>query len=113
MTHMLSNRVAEGHGWEKWGGTYTEVLPYLQHYFSQVIREIQEKIRIDFADEIAEQVKQLCNPDPELRGHPKNIKNIMHGGNQYSLERYVSIFDRLARKAEWSMTRREPIERSN
>lgn len=108
MTHMLSKRIAVEHRWEKWGGTYAEVLPYLQHYFTQVIREIHENIRIDFADEIAEQVKQLCNPDPELRGHPKNI---MYGGNQYSLERYVSTFDRLSKKAEWSLTRTDPIRR--
>lgn len=110
MTHMLSSRTAAEHRWENWGGTYSEVLPYLQHYFTQVIREIQEKIQIDCADEIAEQVKQLCNPDPELRGHPKNIR---FNGNQYSLERYVSIFDRLAKKAEWSLTRRDPIGRQN
>ena len=109
MTHILSERIAPKHRWDKWGGTYAEVLPYLQHYFVQVVREIQGNIRIDFADEIAEQVKQLCNPDhadTELRGHPKNI---MYGGDQYSLERYVSTFDRLAKRAEWSLRRSDPI----
>ena len=109
MTHLLSKRVTKQHRWDRWQGAYSEVLPYLQHYFAQAVREIggfvrdsQEYAQIEFADEIAECVNQLCNPDPRLRGHPRNIK---YGGNQYSLERYVSAFDLLAKKAEWALMR--------
>ena len=66
-------------------------------------------VRTASADELAGLVTQLCNPDPQLRGHPKNIG---YRGDRYSLERYVSIFDRLAKKAEWSLTRRDSIMRS-
>ncbi len=110
LTHLLLMRLDEEHRPTKWGGTYKEVLPYLQHRLMQIIRELRGMIRIDFADEIADIVKQLCNPDPTLRGHPKNNK---FNRNQYSLERYVSIFNLLAKKAEWSLTRRDPIRRSN
>ena len=109
MTHLLSKRVTKQHRWDRWQGVYSDVLPYLQHYFAQAIREIRELVResqeytqIDFADEVAECVNQLCNPDPRLRGHPRNIR---YGGNQYSLERYVSAFDLLAKKAEWALMR--------
>ena len=110
MTHLLFKRIDKKHHYENWGGGYSEVLPYLQHVFTQIIRELRQNIRTDVADDIANTVKQICNPDPELRGHPRNIKS---RGNQYSLERYISIFDRLAKKAEWSLTRRGTIRQSN
>ena len=112
MTHLLFKRLDKKHRFQNWGGTYSEVLPYLQNIFAQIIRELREEIQGDFAfaNEIAELVKQLCNPDPQQRGHPKNI---ISSGNQYSLERYVSIFDRLAKQAEYSLTHRKPIRRLN
>ena len=109
MTHLLLERLDRKHHYAEWGDLYSEVLPYLQKVFAQVIRELRDQIRPDFADPIVESVQQLCNPDPKRRGHSKNIGS---GGNQYSLERYVSLFDRLARKAEWSLTHRHPIGRS-
>ena len=102
MTHLLFKRLDKKHHYKHWGGTYDEVLPYLQHEFVQIIRELREKIRTDVADEVATLVDQLCNPDPQRRGHPKNLQS---SSNQYSLERYVSTFDRLAKHAEWSLTR--------
>ncbi len=110
MTHLLLNRLDEQHFYTNWGGNYKEVLPYLQSAFAQIIRELQEKIHSNFTDDITEMIKQLCNPDPDRRGNPKNIR---YSGNQYSIERYVSIFDRIAKKAEWSLTRRDSIRRSD
>ena len=109
MTHLLLKRLDKEHSYKNWGGLYSEVLPYLQQVFTEIIRELREKSRIDFADELAGLVTQLCNPDPQLRGHPKNIG---YRQDRYSLERYVSVFDRLAKKAEWSLTRRDSIMRS-
>ena len=110
MTHLLSKRLNREHHWSKWDGTmYREILPYIQNVFAQIVRGFRDEITIDFADEIADLVKQLCNPDPERRGHPGNAR----WGNKYSLERYVSIFDRLAKKAEWSLRGKDSIRRSN
>lgn len=92
-THLLLKRLHRQHHYDMWAETYREVLPYLQRAFTQMIRELRLEIRPDIADAVAELVEQLCNPDPELRGHPRNI---LSSGNQYSLERYVSAFDRLA-----------------
>ena len=111
MTHLLLKRLDPGHHYLKWGEPYSEVLPYLQRVFTQIIRELRDQIRSDISEPIAESVKQLCNPDPKRRGHPKNTG--FSGNNQYSLERYVSLYDRLAREAEWSLTRQQPIRRSN
>jgi hypothetical protein len=39
----------------------------------------------------------LCDPDPRVRGHIKNVKG---NGNSYSMERFVAVLNLLATKAE-------------
>ena len=109
MTHLLSSRLDQKYHWNKWTGKYDEVLPYIQFVFAQIIREFRGNIHPKFSNDIAEMVRHLCNPDPTLRGHPKNINA---NSNKYSLERYVSLLDLLARKAEWSLNHKDPIRRS-
>jgi serine/threonine protein kinase len=87
-------RPAEWNG--TWAGTYEEVLPYVRGAFDDAM-EAFEGILPSGLEEVAVAVRQLCDPDPTLRGHPRNRVGI---GNQFSVERYVSIFDRLARAAE-------------
>ena len=102
MTHLLFERLDRQHHPQTWSGTYEDILPYLQHVHVQILRELREKIQSDISDQIVELVNQLCNLDPKFRGHPQNTK---FSGTQYSLERYVSIFDRLAKQSEWSLIR--------
>ena len=98
MSHLLIKRVDKSHHYKVWGDGYDGVLPYLQSIFAQFVREFSRSVPPDFADDITTLVRQLCNPDPRKRGHPKS----MNVGNKYSLERYVSKFDLLAKRAEWS-----------
>ena len=102
VSHLVFPRLDKKHHYDQWGGDYGEVLPYLQQVFSQVFRELRQRIPADFVDELVEAVTQLCDPDPHKRGHPKSIR---HGSRQYSLERFVSKFDLLARRAELSTNR--------
>ena len=85
-----------------WNGSYRSVLPYVRNAhdfcFSEFERHVPRKIR----SRLGEAIRQLCEPDPLLRGHPIDIGS---QGNSYSLERYVSRFDHLARVAEWEMRR--------
>jgi serine/threonine protein kinase len=76
-----------------WTGTYQQLLPSLQDAFGKVLVRLRGMIDPRFQSEVTEVVKELCSPDPDFRGHPKNRSRI---GNQYSLERYVAQFDRLA-----------------
>lgn len=108
MTHLLFSRLDNPYHYDHWSGEYSEVLPYIQHEFAQVIRDLVESTRTDYADEIANTVRQLCNPDPAKRGHPIALR---FGVNQYSLERYVSIFNRLAKHAELSLTHQLPLKK--
>lgn len=99
MTPALFHRLAPEHRRERWPGTYREVLPFIQHAFSGVMEDVS---RMNFfgINEVATSIAQLCNPIPELRGHPKDRHR-----HRYSLERYIAQFDLLARKAEFAFAR--------
>lgn len=76
-------------------------LPYIRKAFFDAIKELEQNIREkagDLTDEIVILVKELCEPDPEKRGHPLD-RNL----NPYNLERYVSKLDLLASKAEYAL----------
>ena len=107
MTPLLLARLSEKHHYKNWSGSYSEVLPYLLHAFTQVIRDLRANMQQEYADRIAELVNQLCYPNPSRRGHPKNIVST---GNQYSLERFVSILGNLASRAEYSLKRHFPLK---
>ncbi|MCY4428144.1 MAG: protein kinase [Halieaceae bacterium] len=117
MTHLLFARLDDEHRFEKWGGPYSDVLPYLRQIFAQVIRDfpkilpegtILSSYHHDIVNRISEAIRQLCDPDPELRGHPRNVGR---SDTRYSLERYVATFDLLVRKAEWSLMNKVPVEK--
>ena len=106
ITHLLFARLESRFHYQEWGSSYSEVLPYLNHVFAQIISDLQKYIRTDYANEIADIVKQLCHPNPKQRGHPKNV---VSSANQYSLERYISILNMLAKRAELSLTYRRQL----
>lgn len=81
----------------KWHGEYADVLPHLQQAFGELLAYLEPNIPGPVRDVLLTAVKELCEPDPSKRGHPKNR---MPHGNPYSLERYVSRFDLAARRAE-------------
>lgn len=82
------------------GGVFEDVLPYLRDAFGRGVKLFGEDVPEEVRGEMVEVVRQLCEPDPRLRGHPRNRAG---GGNQYSLERYISKFDILAKKAEFGL----------
>jgi serine/threonine protein kinase len=92
-----------------WAGNFQEVLPYVRNAFGDSIHAFGEPLTIDIRDRLTTAVKQLCEPDPALRGHPLNRRGI--GANQYSLERYIALFDVLAKKAEIDLARSNAIVR--
>lgn len=80
-----------------WVGDYRSVLPILQTRFTSVIEQFKSTLPDWAADDLTKAMSELCNLDPQLRGHP--LERIGHR-NRFSLVRYVSLFDRLAKKAE-------------
>lgn len=86
---------------ENWGGTYREVLPHIQAAFEEVLTDLGTRVPSDFATPVTQAVRELCNPDPALRGHPRNHRL---AGNRFDLQRYISLFDRLAFHALYGRT---------
>lgn len=86
-----------------WAGTFDDALPYLFDAFSRVITEFRLRLPEEIRDELSDIVIQLCNPNPIERGHPSNKKGL---SDPYSLERYVSKLDHMARKAEHGLVTR-------
>lgn len=83
--------------WDSWNGTYEQVLPYLRVAFYEAIGYLEEEFPLRFKSELTEIVLQLCDPDPLLRGHPRDRE--MSHGNPYSVRRYVNLFDLLTNRA--------------
>jgi serine/threonine protein kinase len=76
-------------------------LPFYQKCFSHALMLLKNEIdhySVELCKEILPLVKMLCEIDPKERGH---ITNRRMNINQYSLERFISKFDLLAKKAEY------------
>ncbi len=72
-----------------------QIIPYLQNSYNNVIAEFSKFVHESVRDETSQVLRQLTDIDPERRGHPSARRS---HGNNFSLERYVSIFDRLSFK---------------
>jgi len=102
MTTLLKTFLPTAYNWTNWSGNYEIVLPYLKDAFAETLAYLDECLRTIFSDaktctEIREIVGYLCDPDPLRRGHPDNR---MLPSTRYSMIRFVTIFDRLARAFE-------------
>jgi len=99
MTAHLLSRLDSQHHPMNWGGTYAEVLPYLQTAFTQVLGHVEPLIDERVRTNVLNLIKQQCNPDIAHRGHPKGIGRPA----QYSLERYLSELDLTTKRLEIKM----------
>ena len=98
-TRLLNDFIPDAHRPRAWSGTYADVLPYVQEYFRLMNERVKPNIPEIVREELSTAISQLCEPDPSRRGHPKN--HLV--GNRFGLERYVSLFNRLALMARISM----------
>jgi len=97
MTAMILAHVAPNHLYTVWGGTYSEVLAEIRDAFGVALEEFSNNVPGEQLRKVLrEAVSQLCDPDPAHRGHPSNRQGF---ANPYSLERYVSLFNRLTQRA--------------
>jgi eukaryotic-like serine/threonine-protein kinase len=102
-TALLRQNIHSAHAWGTWQGSFPDVLPYIREAFDRVMQTFKAAVDKPVRDELVVVVRELCEPDPALRGHPRNRAGL---GNPYSLERYVARFDLLARRAELGLLRR-------
>ncbi|MBR4135373.1 MAG: protein kinase [Bacteroidales bacterium] len=98
MSALLLKHIPNEFRWENYRGSFDEVKPYLIAAFGDAMTEFSNCIELEyFRNELKQIVEYLCFPFPEKRGHPKNIASV---GNSYSLERFITKFELLRRKAE-------------
>ena len=102
LTQLILKRIDPAHHHSRWNGTYDQVLSYLQNAHAQVLRELNEDVWEGRSTDLSRVVGELSNLEPTKRGHPRDSTT----RNRYSLQRYVSTFDRLATKAELVAKRR-------
>ena len=108
LTALLFAYMDNEHHPNRWTGSYEGVLPYVTDAFDRVLSDVESLLDNDHVADLNVHIRQLCHPDITQRGHPINIRRKF---DQYSLERYVSIFDRLARLAEVSLKRHAPLRK--
>jgi serine/threonine protein kinase len=84
----------------KWGDGFFAVLPHLGNAFGKVLNRIETEVsNSQIREDITSTVRYLCEPDPGKRGHPSNRSR---RETQYSLERFVALFDLLAFRVAYS-----------
>lgn len=93
-TPLLLKELPEEFMWDSWKGSFEEILPYLHDAFHRVLKTYRDSLPDSLQGDLTEIVSQLCTPDPRLRGHPRNRFN------QFSMERFISKLNLLARSAE-------------
>lgn len=98
ITALIVQHTAEKYQPHTWRGNYRDVLPYVRDGFDRSLWVFEEQVPKDIRPALVADVRQLCDPDPLLRGHPRNHRP---GGRPYSLERYVSHFNLMASQAEY------------
>jgi eukaryotic-like serine/threonine-protein kinase len=101
MNALLRDHIQPQFYIENWSSTYGDVLPYLMDGFARGMTTLQQAIDrthpAPMGERLTQVARELCNPDYAHRGHPLNR---IHRKSQYSLERYISLFDLLATSAE-------------
>ena len=100
ITAWVQSAMDESLRWYNWGDTYRSALPFVRNAYDERISELSTILRAispKLEGELLPIITQLCEPDPLLRGDPKNRTSVV---SQLSLTRYVSYFDRIARRAE-------------
>ncbi|MES0127250.1 hypothetical protein [Mesorhizobium sp. M0029] len=103
LTPAVLSRMLEVHQPHKWGGGFQAILPYWRQAFADTLMSLRRELPANadgaltnHSQRFVEAVKQLCEPDPSLRGHP--LSRNVHG-DPYSVERYIALFDLLRKSS--------------
>lgn len=81
----------------KWRGDFPGILPQLIASHDEAIAAVAPLFPEEMQDELTTILRSLTHPDPKKRGDSRARANV---GRPFGLDRYVSRFDRLAKRAE-------------
>lgn len=102
MTSQIISHLGDFSEWYNQDITFEEAIPYLVNAHDSAIEEIAQSFPEEIDEDMKDILRQLTNPDPRKRGHPKEIKGKR---NTYGLQRYVSQFNLMASRAELNLKR--------
>jgi eukaryotic-like serine/threonine-protein kinase len=78
-------------------GSWSDALPYVRNAMQEVAEEFPEFGEDDARSAALQCFRELCDPDPRLRGDPR--ARIGHR-DPYSVQRYVSLFNLYANRTD-------------
>lgn len=97
MTALIATELPSEFHFTNYRGFYKDVLPFVRDAMDRALERVAESIPEPYQVDVLRIVRELCEPDPARRGHPKNL---LTRANQHSLVRYISAFNLLASRAE-------------
>lgn len=100
-TAAIYSRLAPAFQPGTWTGPYRDVLPHVRDAFDQVALDLSSEVPTRIADDVVRVFRELCDPDPYLRGHVNRPEGTV---SRYDLQRYVSRFDHLAQLLKIELT---------
>jgi serine/threonine protein kinase len=96
-SHVLGT-IDQNYHPDNWGGTYADVMPFLQAHLVSTVNDISRDLPDPFREELMQMILDLCHVDPLKRGilGAKNGRPVV---GPLWLQRYASRFDILGKKA--------------
>lgn len=101
LTPLIEAKLDPAFHWRTWPRDYRNALPYVRDAFDEVVVDLGPMADSRSREDLTRVVRELCDPDPVRRGTPKATAP----GLRYALDRYVSLFDRIAMRAELEIKR--------
>ena len=83
--------------WQHFNGNVADAKLHLRDAFGRLLAKIKADLPTPCSAHVLQIVQQLCDPDPMFRGHPGERRGTL---SQFSLQRYVTRFDLLLKRAE-------------
>ena len=96
---LLHARLPDSQKYDKFGGTFADAAPFLLKAYSETLDELRPILPSCIRGELIQVIAELCHPIPEQRGNPQGRDAAR---SRYSLERYISVVDRLSKTLAWS-----------
>ncbi len=101
LTSLLSAELEGDFHWSTWPRDYWNALPYVREAHDRLMARLESELPPVPRHDLASTIRELSDPDPLVRGHTR----FASGADRYNMERYVSIFDRLAVGSEMRLRR--------
>ncbi|MES1924837.1 protein kinase [Salinisphaera sp. T31B1] len=97
LTQQILSRLPVGYSFNEWPYGYEAIKPHISDLVDAILNDALSNAHPTIRGDLQSVLDELCNVEPEKRGKPGLGRPL---AVQFSLQRYISIFDRLAKKSE-------------